>query len=190
MTRPHLIVRLLFGAMGIYLLMRFLNSIYSAANRFMLKCPQDTFIASITIITATGVVTLAISFILLFKSDGLAKLIAGPDACQCQKIDCAWITAGFRMTACLCGLLILYPRVELLIVNFPAIINGPKTFFDMVMLGSPKLSIQTLTRAILETAKGIFGLYLVLGAPHYVRWQLRAPKLKKQNEIGGVVNYE
>ncbi len=174
MTRPHLIARLFFASMGVYLLMRFLSSIYSAVCRLILKCPQDTFTVSIIITTTTGVVALAVSLILLFKSDGLARMITGPDASQCEKVNCTWIITAFRMMACLCGLLILYHRIGLLFFYVPNIINSENILSYLTLEGqSSQLSSKTLAGILVELTKWFFAIYLIFGAPHYVRRQMR-----------------
>ena len=171
-TRPHLIARLILAAMGVDLLMHSLGGISSAVIRLNLNCPQETPTKGMLIVAAGLVIALAASLILLFWSDWLARIVTGPDADQCEKVDTRWIITGLRMTACLCGLLILYRPVSLLI---PAMINSPKTLFDIALkrLESP-LSTRTIVVIVTQTIKGIFGIYLIFGAPHYVRWQMRA----------------
>jgi hypothetical protein len=180
MTRPHLIARLIFAAMGVDLLMHFLSGIGSIIITSNIKCPPESFTTKMFIIAAQLVITLIISLILLFWSDGLTKLITGQDADQYEKTDMQSIIKGFRLTMCLCGLLILYQPVSLLI---PAIINGPKTIFDMALnrLEFP-LPARTLVTVITQTTKGILGIYLIFGAPHYVHWQMRAIASKTRGE--------
>lgn len=180
MSRPHLIARLIFAAMGVDLLMHSLNIISSAFIRPQITCPPETSTARILIIAAESIVTLALSLILLFRSDGLAKIIAGPDAGECEKADTRWIIAGLRLTMCLCGILMLYRPISLLI---PAIINSPKSLFDTVLNRQEfPLPTRTIRLIFTETIKGAFGVYLILGAPHYVRWQMRAIAAKTRGE--------
>jgi hypothetical protein len=183
MTRPHLIAKLILAAMGVYLLMHFLGGVSSDVVPLELKCPPETFTARMLVIVVEAVIALVASLILLFRSDGLARMITGPDANQCEKADGRWTIAALRITACFCGLLILYWRIALLIVNVPAIINGPNILSYMTLEGqSSLLSAQTLARILVEVIKGIFAIYLILGAPHYVRRQMRAIAAKSRGE--------
>jgi len=180
MTRPHLIARLIFAAMGVYLLMRFLNSIYSAVWNLNLKCSPETPTWGMLVITAGLVITLTASLILLFRSDWLARMVTGPDADLCEKVDVRWIIAGLRMTACLCGLVILYWPISLLI---PAIINSPRILFDVALKRQEfPLPTRTIATIVMNTIKGLFGIYLIFGAPYYVRWQMRSIAAKTRGE--------
>jgi hypothetical protein len=118
--------------------------------------------------------------ILLFWSDGLTRLVAGTEAEQCETTDARSIIAGFRLTMCLCGILILYQPISLLI---PAIINSPKIFFDAAINRSETpLPARTLVMFITQTIRGILGVYLIFVAPHYICWQMRAIPVKARGE--------
>ena len=183
MTRPHLIAKLILAAMGVYLLMHFLGGVSSAVVQLESKCPPETFTAKMLVIVIEAVITLVASLILLFWSDGLARMITGPDADQCEKVDAHWIIAWLRITACFCGLLILYPRIERLFFYVPAIIKGPNILSYMTLEGqSSRLSAQTLARILVEVTKWFFGVYLIFGAPHYVRRQMWAIAVKSRGE--------
>jgi hypothetical protein len=177
--------------MGGYLLMHSLGGMGSAVVNFSTKCPSETLNTKTFIITTQFVITLTLSLILLFRSDGLVRMIAGPDAGRCEKVDCTWIIAGLRLTACFCGLLILCSHIERLFFYIPAIIKGPNILSYMTLEGqSSVISAKRLAGFLVEVAKLIFAIYLIFGAPHYVRWQMRTIKVKEQNQSGGVEENE
>ena len=160
--------------------MHSLGEIGSTVVNFGLKCPPETFIARMFIITAESVITLAVSMILLFRSDGITKMIAGLYADQCEKVDNRQIITGLRLTACLCGFLLLYRPVSLLI---PAIINCPNILSYMTLEGQMfQLSTRATVTTLTATIQGAFAIYLIFGAPHYVRWQMRAIAAKTRGE--------
>jgi hypothetical protein len=166
--------------MGVDLLIRFLGGISSAVIRLKLNCPPETFTTGMFIIATGLLIILAASLILLFWSDLLARIVTGPDADLCEKVDGRWIIAGLRMTACLCGLIILYRPISLMI---PAIINCPNILSYMTLEGQMfQLSTRATVITLTETIKGVFAIYLILGAPHYVRWQMRAIAAKTGDE--------
>jgi hypothetical protein len=184
MTRPHLIAKLIFAAMGVHFLMQCLGGIGSAVITLSQNYPPETFAIKISIIAAKSVITLAISLILLFRSDGLMRIIAGPDADECEKVSSRWITAGFGVTACFCGLLILYHRIYLLSYYIPIIIKGPNISSYMTLQGqTSQFSVKILAGLIAETVQWIFAIYLISGAPHYVRWQVRTTAVKQGVKI-------
>jgi hypothetical protein len=180
MTRPHLIAKLILAATGVYLLMYFLGGIGPTVVKLVLKSPSELSTPWILAKTAELITFLAVSLILLFRSDGLAGKLTGPDTGGCEKADTRWIIAGLRLTMCLCGLLILYRPIFYLV---PDIINSPKTLLDTVIgrQASP-LPTRTIVRLFTETIKGALGVYLILGAPHYVQWQIRTIAAKTRGE--------
>jgi hypothetical protein len=187
MTRPHLIARLIFAAMGVYLLIEFLDYIRDFSLRYGIVFRPETRISSLLIIAIAGAILFTASLILLFRSDWLVRLTIGPDTTGCEKVDEYQIKTSFRTIACLCGLLILYQPISLLIVNLPTPITGQKILSYMTFEGqSSLLSTKTLARILVEVIKGIFAIYLIFGAPHYARWLIRTTKAKEQNQTCGV----
>jgi hypothetical protein len=184
MTRPHLIAKLILVAIGIRVLMYFLGGIVSIAVTLRQNCPPETLTIRMFIVAAKLITTLALSLILLFRSDWLVRIIAGPDADECEKISSRWIIAGFRMTACLCGLLIIYPRMERFLYYAYIIINGPNILSYFTLEGqTSQFSAKTLAAILVEIIKWIFAIYLIFGAPHYVRWQVRSTEANQGVKI-------
>ena len=190
MTRPHLIAKLILATLGVYFLMSALGEIGSAVITLSQNYPPSTLSTKLFIITAQFVITLTLSLFFLFRSDGIIRIIAGPDAGQFEKVNDSWIIAGLLMTACLCGLLILYPRIERLFYYIPSIIKGPNILSYMTLEGqSSVIPIKPTVGFLVEVAKLIFAIYLILGAPHYVNWQMRK-LIKKQIQSAGVKENE
>jgi hypothetical protein len=184
MTRPHLIAKLILAAIGVHFLMHFLGGIISIVVTLRQNCPPETLTIKMSIVVAKLIITLALSLILLFKSDWLVKIIAGQTLDQCEKASSLWIIAGFRITACLCGLLILYRRIDLIFYYVPLIINGPNILSYMTIEGqTSQVSAKTLVAILVEIAKWVIAIYLIFGAPHYVRRQVLTSKVKQGVEI-------
>jgi hypothetical protein len=173
MTRPHLIAKLIFAAMGVYFLMHFLSGIISIVVTLQQNCPPETLTIRMFIIAAKLTIILAIALILLSRSDWLVKIVTGPDADQCEKISSQWIIAGFRMTACLCGLLIIYPRIERFDYYVHLFMNGPNISSYMTLQGqTSEVSAKIFVTILTEITKWIIAIYLLLGASHYINWQI------------------
>jgi hypothetical protein len=176
MTRPHLIAKLIFTAIGIHFLMQCFGGIAEA----VIMLSQNTFTIRMSIIAAKSVITFAVSLILLFRSDGLVRLIAGPDANECEKVDERWIIAGLRLVACFFGLLFLYHRIEFLFYYIFAFTTDPGILSYMKFEGQPSnLSNKTLVIILMEIARWIITIYLIFGAPHYVRRQMQAITIER-----------
>jgi hypothetical protein len=184
MTRPHLIAKLILAAIGVHLLMHGLGGIVSLVVTSSQNYPPETLTIRMLIITAQLVIPLALSLILLFRSDWLVKIVTGPDANQCEKVSSRWIIGGFRITACLCGLLIIYPRIERFDYYVHLIMNGPDISSYFTLQGqTSQVSAKTLAAILVEIVKWIFAIYLIFGAPHYVNWQVQASEAKQGVKI-------
>lgn len=183
MTRPHLIAKLILAAIGVHLLMDSLGEIVSIVVTSRQNYPPETLTIRMFIVTVKLIITSAVSMILLFKSDWLVRILVGPNIDQCEKISSRWIIAGFRMTACLCGLLIIYPRIEHLSYYVPLIINGPNISSYTTFEGQSTLSTKTLVSVLVEITKWIIAIYLIFGAPCYASWQMRTIAVKQNREL-------
>ena len=180
MTRPHLIAKLIFAAIGIHFLMQCFGGIAEA----VIMLSQSIFTIRMSIIAAKSVIAFAVSLILLFRSDGLVRLIAGPDANECEKVDERWIIAGLRLVACFFGLLFLYHRIEFLFYYIFAFTTDPGILSHMKFEGQPSnLSNKTLVIILMEITRWVITIYLILGAPHYVRRQIRVIAVKQNREL-------
>lgn len=183
MTRPHLIAKLIFAAMGVYFLMHFLSGIVSIVDTLHQNSPPETLTIRMSLVAAKLIFTFALSLIFLFKSDWLVKIIAGQTIDQCEIVSSRWITAGFRITACLCGLLIIHPRLVRLDYYVHLIMNGPDISSYLTLQGQSQISTKTFAAILVEITKWIVAIYLILGASHYVHWQLRSTAVKQGAEI-------
>ena len=189
MTRPHLIAKLILAAVGVNLLMHSLNGIGSAVVMLSQKdLLPEAFPIRMSITVAKSIITFALSLILLFWSDGLVRIIAGPDADECAKVNIQWIIAGLRMTACFYALLILYHRIDLIFYYIPAFINGTGIFSYMTLerQSSRISSTKALVIILAEITVWIIGIYLIFGAASLCAWQMRAVTIKQQPQNSGV----
>jgi hypothetical protein len=169
--------------MGAYLLMHTLSEISSAAITLSQNCPPENYRTKLIIVAAQFVITLTLSLIFLFRPDVIIRMITGPDIGQFEKVDNLWVITGLRMTICFCGLLILFPRIERLFFYIPAIIKGPNILSYMTIEGqSSVIPVKRTVGFLVEIAKLIVAIYLIFGAPHYVRWQMRSVAAKIRGE--------
>ncbi len=171
MTRPHLIAKLLLAAAGIDFLIDTITNISSIAFILNLNYSHENITARIILAIFKFLIFLSLSFILLFRSDGIARIIIGRDTDQFPQVNKKWIIAGFQMAACFCGLIIIYYRINSLFYYIPIIVNGTNTLSYLTIQGQSLASTRMIAGVISEIIKWIFGLYLIIGAPQYVNWQ-------------------
>jgi hypothetical protein len=171
--------------MGVYVLVRFIGAAVSIFLRFDTKCTPENSSMIIFIIAAELIVLIALSLTLLFRSDDLARIITGPGDDLCDKVNVHSIIAAFRLTACLCGLLLAYSCIAGLFYYIPAIIKGP--ILSYTTLQGQVSQISPFLRGVLEgIAYLILAAYLISGAPHYVRWQVSKLTINKSSQKEGI----
>jgi len=184
MTRPHLIAKLILATIGIHFLLHAMSNIISIAAALNPRYASETISPKIFFVILKLLFAFAVSLILLFRSDWLVQIIAGPDTDQCEKVSNQWITAGFRIITCFCGLLIIYHRMELLLYYAHAIST----------VVPENQSSQYLTKILagifVEIIEWIIAIYLIFGAPHYTAWQVRTITDKQPKRSNGVDKYE
>jgi hypothetical protein len=177
MTRPHLITKLILAAIGIHFLLHAMSSIISISATLNPNYPWKSIHQNIFFIILKLLFALTASLILLFRSDWLVRVIVGPNNNQCEKVSSRWIIAGFRMTACFCGLFIIYHRIDLLLYYTHAMsittLEGQSPLFSTkIFVGTP-----------VEIIKWLIGIYLVFGATHYTAWQMKAITAEQNKEL-------
>ena len=183
MTRPHLIAKLLLAAAGIHFLMDFLSEIISIIITLQHNYAPEALTIRMFIVIVKLIITLVVSLIFLFKSDWLIKIIVGPLLDQCETVSSRWIITGFRITACFCGLLIIYPRIERFSYYLHLIMSGPDISSYFTLQGESEVSAKTFTAILIEITKWIIAMYLVFGASHYANWQVQSTAVKQGVKI-------
>jgi hypothetical protein len=187
MSRPHLIAKLIFAAAGIYFLMHALGAFHSISTTLQLNSSSDILIYKISLSFIKAVILFVLSMILLFHSNGLITFIIGTQTIQYEIVSKLWIITGFRMTFCFCGLLILINRLDLFLYYF--------TFFTYSKLSYTTIQGQTsllpptiFTGLIIELIRWFILIYLLAGAPHYLKSQMKTISQIHSDQIDGVKN--
>ena len=160
------------------MLVRLIGEADSLFLRFDTKCTLENSSMVSFIIAAELIVLLALSLTLLFRSDDLARIITGTGDDLCDKVNVHSIVAAFRLTACLCGLLLVNSCIVRMFYYIPAIIKGPILSYTTLQGQMSKISPGLLSGVLEGIAYLILAAYLISGAPHYVRWQIS--KLQKE----------
>ncbi len=184
MTRPHLIAKLILLMAGIHLLMHSLSGIISIVSALHQNFVPETLTLRVCIEILKTIVTLVMSLLLLFWSGWLVRILTGQTPDRVEIVSNRWIIAGFRFTVCFCGLLCFYNRILMLFYYVPAIIKGPNALSYTTLQGQTSLiSAKILVGILVEIAAWIITIYLILGAPHYINWQLRSSAVKQGVKI-------
>ena len=168
------------------MLVRFISAAGSIFIRFDTKCtPENSSMVSF-IIAAELIVLIALSLTLLFRSDDLVRIITGPGDDLCDKVNVHSIISAFRLTACFCGLLLVNSCIARMFYYIPAIIKGPILSYTTLQGQMSQISPGLLSGTLVGIAYLILAVYLISGAPHYVRWQVSKLAINKSGQKEGI----
>jgi len=169
MTRMYLMARLALTVLGVFIFiesMRYLQLAWSVGDKW------GPPVCSIGIF-------LLLSFLacrFLCWSDAWVERMIGPCDEDMPPVSCILVVGGFRVALVFCGLLILSGRIEILIRVAAFIVVAPKIIVNMIIHkhvdGVFYMPGRSWLRLIISLAKAALGIYLVLGAPRFLRWQM------------------
>jgi len=175
MTKMHLFAKLVLTTLGIFILLDFLS--YLELPSRLTKGYSDAVVGPL-LVTAGSLAPLCIlAYYLLFKSDSLARKMVGLTNEDTSDVSRIWVVAGFRLTLFFCGVIIISGSVEFLVRVAGFVIVGPGLIVNMILYKyidtTFRLGFREWLRLFVDVCRAVLGIYLVLGAPHFVRWQIR-----------------
>ncbi|MCK4293081.1 MAG: hypothetical protein KAY65_07775 [Planctomycetes bacterium] len=169
MTRMHLMARLTLTMLGVFIF------IESVSYFWLMGSPKDTWWPTFYVFG----IFLLLSFLacrMLFWSDAWMERMIGAEDEDAHLASSMAAVGGFRVVLVLCGLLILGCRIEILVRAAAFIVVAPKIIVNMIVYKHVDkvfyMAVSTWVRLIVNLCKTALGIYLVLGAPRFVRWQM------------------
>ena len=189
MTKMHVIAKLALTLIGISLL----NYLLSNFNILLIVTVGGDFYSVERTKILACVILLPIPFFivywLLFRTGWLVQKLAGPGGQSTQDSERIWLVAGFRLTLYFCGIMILSGCMEFLMSAAVFMIYGPKVIIDMIIYRYIDEIFAMPIRYWLELfskfCKAALGIYLVLGAPRFVHWQMKQSNGHQKPEAVG-----
>lgn len=167
MNNIHAIARIVFAALGIYIAVTIIPFAFGLVVFFF---QQELNLSSIALcLFNLALMAISLAFLYYFfvcKRDWLAQKVVGTVDWYEPATDIHWLAAAFRIICVVAGVLFLYRFLihityYLSIQTISQIASGHLPFTRIL-----KTSISWLV--LLP-----FGIYLLCGAPHFVRWQVK-----------------
>lgn len=173
MTRMQIIAKTILTVLGIYAVVTLWRS-YPGQYHYPNEAPV---ILQVLWLLAFAVLTVLIMYLMVFDNDYLCHKMAGAEDDSAGAERQALLAKSLRIGLVFAGLMLLPKSV-------PTMIKIPKLFFlirpavsDMItsrdLANILKLSWAEWFRNIYSFLRAILAVYLVCGAPHFVRWQVR-----------------
>ncbi len=174
MTRVQIIAKTLLTVLGIYAVVT-LYRFY--LPRYAYLSDEMPIFQKLVLLCAFTVVVSFVAYFMVFNNTRLSSKLAGPGPQLDSATQAAWLVKSLRMGLVFIGLMLL-PN------SIPVMAKALKLFFlirtavnDIVISKSiPKildLSYRQWFNVLYDFLKALLALYLICGAPHFVRWQAK-----------------
>ena len=182
MTKMQTLAKTTLTVLGIYAVLTLCNSY---PGSFMYRREQPAIMPEILFLSAfTVLATLAVYFI-IFNNTTFSKRIAGPGEIPEPRKQIDLLGKSLRIGLVFTGLMLL-PR------SIPTLTKTPKMFLligsaiDDIVISKryPRMLILSYSewfRNTYDFLKAMLALYLICGAPHFIRWQLKHTLCRKFN---------
>jgi hypothetical protein len=169
MNKMHTLAKIILSAIGIFFSIRLLSQLPLAISWFCAKPSLETAGAmSFSLLLTAGLIVVLL-YLFFYKSESLAKKIVGSEQLPEPGSQIQWLPVVLRLTCIASGfyfLLTVIWQANYAICQtafFKAQENAHTTRF-------PLFNYQSLLPWIVML---ICGIYLLCGAPHFVRWQVK-----------------
>jgi hypothetical protein len=169
MNKMHTLAKIILAAIGFYFSIRLLSQLPLAISYFLSKPSWETAGSlSFAVLVIAGLIFVLL-YLFFYKSDSLAKKIVGSEQLPEPPSQIQWLPVALRLI-CVAGGLYYIFTVIWQINNtigqralYKAWENAKATRF-------PPFNYQSLLPWIVLF---ICGVYLLFGAPHFVRWHVK-----------------
>jgi hypothetical protein len=172
MTKYHLIAKIVLLIVGVQVLVLLMNSLSLV---FVVHRELSNPYRTILTFSLFIICTLLIVYYVIFKNDGLASWIEGFILEGEPIVSGLWVIACFRAAMFFCGAMIIAHNIDFICNILSFIIEIPgmiicKEIFDKEFF---YWLFHPVRRNPVDYFKLILGIYLILGAPHIVKAQIK-----------------
>ena len=177
-TKFHLIAKIVFNVLGIYSFIICLNffDLSLFIQRIFENSGSFSLIVKAGLVIVFKIILLLVLFNIFFLHNNWILKMTGPTGQDEKPLSDISILAGLRISFFLCGLLIIVHNLDFICQSLIFIIYVPKILVDMFvykyvheMFSMPFNSYLVIFG---QFCQSILGLYLVIGAPRFVNWQI------------------
>ncbi len=177
MNKMHTLTKIILSAIGIFFSIRLLSQLPYVILMFYLEpSRQITGLSLFSLLLVTGAIAVLV-YIFIYKRENLAQKIVGSERLPEPGSQIGWLPVAFRLI-CIAGGIYLLSNVlwhTTYIINMLAkfkaetySVNG--TTYTRFFTNFAPFSFGDL---LPWTIMLICGIYLLCGAPHFVRWQVK-----------------
>ena len=174
MTRMQVLAKTTLTVLGVYAVLTLCNAYPS---RYIYRREPPAIVLEMLSLCTFAVLAAFAVYFMISNNTALSKRIAGPGEILDPGTQALWLTKSLRIGLVLAGLMLL-PR------SIPMIVKIPKIFFlirpalnDIIVSKRVpnilRLSYSEWFKNIYGFLRAILAIYLIYGAPHFTRSQVR-----------------
>jgi len=171
MTRMQIIAKTVLTVLGIYTILtlcRLYAPPYVSPEGELSVWWHVAFFAGFT-----PLATLVVVF-LIFNNDGIARKMAGPGPIADRQTQTAWLIRSLRVGLVLTGLMLLPKSIPVVLdISYFVASTFKNSFRPGIYPDILGASARTRFEYAYNLIKAVLALYLICGAPHFVRRQAR-----------------
>ena len=172
MTKMQIVAKAVLTVLGIYAVV---NSYRFYPGQYMYSSQQPSTPLELLFLSAFTIMVAIIAYFMIFNNTRLSIKMAGPGQQLDPQTQAAWLAKSLYIAIVLAGLLLLPNSINAIIklLRIPFIIhpaiNEIIQFkrFPAILVSSYRLWYKN----IYDLLKAILAVYLICGAPHFIRWQ-------------------
>ncbi len=159
--------RIILAAIGIFYIIKIIPSIIQAAAIAIAYHSQESFWSVLIGLLLISIAIFLLWYFFFHLRDWLTEKIIGRSTTDETAGQVAWFPAALRLSCIFAGLYCLVSALYRLIIALEVFGNRALGYRES---GFASLSWANLIQPIIILALGV---YLLFGAPHFVRWQVK-----------------
>ncbi|UCF16482.1 MAG: hypothetical protein JSW59_03295 [Phycisphaerales bacterium] len=173
MNKMHSLARIVVVAMGLFFILKLIEFVVMFTTTLIFMCFKDpsrpvwevitVLISSLFSVICTGV----LCYVCLFRHEQLAGRIIGTIEPVERDSQIDWLPVAFRLACVVAGLYLLYTVLWGTLSQIHLYFYSKSQSFDPI---GRLINSESLLRLFVPLP---IGIYLVCGAPHFVRWHVK-----------------
>jgi len=168
MNKMHSLAKIMLAGLALYIAFYLCTTLIVMPFALLVDARYEWSILSIVLFLFIFLCLAASIYLLLYKRDSWAEKIVGTDKLTDPKAQIQWLPVAFRLVSVAAGLFCLYRLLTGIIwaVQRYSMMAKATTFRYLP-------NVFTVEQVLGWVVLFVIGIYLLSGAPHFVRWQVK-----------------
>lgn len=167
MNKMHIVARIVFAALAIYLMIGLIPSAIGSVALFFQTSGDFSIIWwSVASVFVVLLFAAGVYYVLIHKRDVLAKRVVGDGEIAEPQSPVQWLPVAFRLICVVAGMILLYKFVTSIHLSLQMLVYLTKADHPL----RANLRWRQIWQSVILLP---FVVYFLCGAPHFVRWHVR-----------------